>query len=60
MVRLASVLTFFVCVWVESDRVVKLENVHNFRDMGGYATTSGKKVKRGILFRSADPSGTPE
>ena len=28
-------------------------NTLNFRDLGGYATTNGSRVKRGILYRSA-------
>ena len=34
------------------DRLFRLEGVHNFRDYGGYATRSGAKIKRGLLFRS--------
>jgi protein-tyrosine phosphatase len=30
-----------------------LEGVENFRDFGGYATAGGRRVKRGLLFRSA-------
>ncbi len=28
------------------------EGSHNFRDMGGYPLTDGRKVKRGLLYRS--------
>lgn len=31
-----------------------LEGIHNFRDMGGYKTHSGKFVKRHLFFRSAN------
>ena len=34
-------------------RVLKLDGVHNFRDYGGYDTASGARVKRGLLWRSA-------
>jgi protein-tyrosine phosphatase len=34
-------------------REVKLEGAVNFRDIGGYATKTGKQVKMGVLFRSA-------
>lgn len=34
-------------------RVLPLEAVHNFRDYGGYATTDGRRVRTGLLWRSA-------
>lgn len=34
------------------DRHIPLEGARNFRDFGGYRTTSGRTVKRGVLFRS--------
>ncbi|NRA40966.1 MAG: tyrosine-protein phosphatase [Pseudomonadales bacterium] len=36
-----------------SDRVVDLQSVSNFRDLGGYPTACGRSVKWGKLFRSA-------
>lgn len=33
-------------------RVLPLDQVHNFRDYGGYRTADGGKVKTGLLFRS--------
>lgn len=30
-----------------------MEKIYNFRDFGGYNTQTGKKIKRGILYRSA-------
>ena len=41
---------------VDTTRAVKLEGAINFRDIGNYVTVSGKKVKKGLLFRSADLS----
>lgn len=38
-------------VWLD------LEGVVNARDMGGWATASGKHVRHGVLFRSGDLSG---
>lgn len=34
------------------DRVYKLSGVRNFRDFGGYASSYGGQVRRGVLFRS--------
>ncbi len=34
------------------DRHIPLQGARNFRDFGGYPTSSGRRVKRGILFRS--------
>ncbi len=34
-------------------RVLKLDGVHNFRDYGGYGAADGARVKRGLLWRSA-------
>lgn len=40
-----------------SDRQVSLEGGSNFRDMGGYPTEDGRRVKRGLLFRSGSMMG---
>ncbi len=37
--------------------VVPLSGTSNFRDLGGYTTTDGKRVKRGMVFRSAALGG---
>jgi protein-tyrosine phosphatase len=37
---------------VDSDRLVALERVHNFRDLGGYPTADGQSVRWGVLYRS--------
>jgi protein-tyrosine phosphatase len=33
-------------------RIIPFENIHNVRDIGGYAAARGKNVKRRMLFRS--------
>jgi protein-tyrosine phosphatase len=33
---------------------VKLEGQPNFRDLGGYETADGRKVKSGVVFRSGE------
>lgn len=33
-------------------RLVRLDAVHNFRDMGGYPTVDGRSTKWGMLFRA--------
>lgn len=37
-------------------RLLPLEGGSNFRDMGGYPAMDGKRVRRGLLFRSGAPS----
>lgn len=39
------------------ERVLPLEGVYNFRDMGGLKARDGRKVKKGLLFRSAELTG---
>ena len=34
-------------------RFIAVEGVSNFRDIGGYLTVDGKRVKQGLVFRSA-------
>src|ERR1700753_2873914 len=38
-------------------RVLPLEGGRNFRDLGGYATEDGRRVKWGVLFRSGSLIG---
>ncbi len=40
-----------------AERVLPLEGGRNFRDLGGYTTTDGKRVKWGKVFRSGDMAG---
>lgn len=42
------------------DRVKKLEGVNNFRDFGGYDTTDGAHVKKGLLYRAGHFSEATE
>jgi protein-tyrosine phosphatase len=37
---------------VALERLIKLEAVHNFRDLGGYATTDGRRTRWGRLYRA--------
>ena len=34
-------------------RVIRVSNVPNFRDLGGYSTYGGKKVRQGMVYRSS-------
>ena len=36
----------------EEYRKIFLDGTHNTRELGGYKTTDGKKVKWGVLYRS--------
>jgi protein-tyrosine phosphatase len=42
---------------LNEDRILPLQGGRNFRDLGGYQTTSGRKVKWGVLYRSGVMSG---
>ncbi len=37
---------------LDVDRVVELESVHNFRDLGGYPTADGRRTRWGRIFRA--------
>ena len=39
------------------DRVLPFVGIHNFRDYGGYGVSGGRRLKRGLLFRSAQHHG---
>lgn len=45
-------------VWRElvAERILPLEGAVNFRDLGGYPTESGKRIKWGKIFRSSNLS----
>jgi len=51
MILVAS--TSFAQIADSAIREVKLQGAVNFRDIGGYKTKDGKKVKLGLLYRSA-------
>lgn len=42
---------------VVSEQLLPLKGAYNFRDMGGLKTRDGRKVKKGLIFRSADLTG---
>jgi protein-tyrosine phosphatase len=39
---------------VVAERLLPLEGAHNFRDLGGYETSDGRRVRWGVLYRSDD------
>jgi len=43
-------------VWV-AERVLPLQGGRNFRDLGGYVTADGRRVKWGSLYRSGSMAG---
>lgn len=42
------------------ERLLPLEGGSNFRDLGGYKTSDGKTVRKGLLYRSGVMSGLTE
>jgi protein-tyrosine phosphatase len=42
---------------VVSERLLPLEGHHHFRDLGGYQSADGRRVRWGLLFRSGELSG---
>src|SRR5215831_20514357 len=40
-------------IMMEARRVIALEGGTNFRDLGGYATPGGGRMRWGLVFRSA-------
>jgi protein-tyrosine phosphatase len=41
---------------LHAPRLIALEGTQNFRDIGGYRTVDGRRVKWGMIFRTADLS----
>lgn len=39
------------------NRIIPFKGINNFRDMGGYKTVDGRKVKFGLFFRAAELTG---
>jgi len=60
MLALIMVLVVSAQIADSSKREVKLQGAINFRDIGGYATKTGKHVKWGKLYRSAELSHLTE
>ena len=42
------------------NRIIPFQGTNNFRDMGGYRTTDGRKVKFGLFFRSDELTALSE
>jgi protein-tyrosine phosphatase len=40
-----------------AERVLPLQGATNFRDVGGYRTADGRRVRWGVIYRSAELSG---
>jgi len=53
LVILTTSLSSMAQIADSSTREVKLEGAVNFRDLGGYTTKTGKKIKMNVLYRSA-------
>lgn len=41
---------------MQQERLLKFSGTYNFRDMGGYKTSDGRTMRRGLLFRSDELS----
>lgn len=44
----------------ESALFLPTQGIHNFRDYGGWLTTDGRQVRRGVLFRSGQHVGATD
>ncbi len=44
----------------EQHRLLNFEGIHNFRDLGGYATSDGRRVRWGRLYRSGTLHGATD
>jgi protein-tyrosine phosphatase len=42
---------------LDAQRVIALEGGRNFRDLGGYETIDGRRIKWGVVFRSGSLAG---
>ena len=45
---------------LSSPPFVDVPGISNFRDIGGLPTTNGEHIRRGLVFRSADPCKATE
>lgn len=54
LLLIATITSSAFAVEIESTRHIPLDGQHNFRDVGGYKTTDGHIVKRGIIYRSGE------
>ena len=52
------ILSFLICLCgftrSEAGQDINLKSVNNARELGGYTTNDGRKVKHGVLLRTAD------
>ena len=45
-------------VSIHKERVITVDGIKNVRDLGGLVTVDGKTIKKGIILRSSELSGT--
>ena len=43
-----------------SPRILNISNIRNVRDIGGWITTDGKRIKQGLLYRGSELDGAVE
>ena len=48
----SSIVSSFITE--EAPRMLSTGDVHNVRDIGGYMTSSGKRIKQGLIYRGAE------
>ena len=41
-------------------RMMRIDGIHNVRDIGGYTTLDGKKIKQGLLYRGTELDNAAE
>ena len=41
-------------------RLIKIDGMYNFRDLGGRTAAAGRKIRQGLIYRGCEPNGHTE